>query len=253
MKVLVTSGGTKVPIDMVRSITNMSRGTFGARIARQLLICGGKQIDMLTYLGAKEFRMPFSIHEPDIHERGAYAIGKELAFLTEMYEEYKDRYLQCTYKTFDQYAEQLEKLVKDGKPDLVILAAAASDFIVPNPIDGKVRSSDDLYFLLKPAEKLISRVKEWHPACKLVGFKLLVRSTQKELEDAAKKSVEKNRCELVVANDLRDIKVGEHQILLVGPKATAKFKTNSTHDPDFLACVVADTSLKLFNKELRCQ
>ena len=33
MKILITSGGTKVPIDDVRSITNMSSGKFGAEIA----------------------------------------------------------------------------------------------------------------------------------------------------------------------------------------------------------------------------
>ena len=37
MKVLITSGGTKVPIDTVRHIGNMSSGTFGAKIAFQLL------------------------------------------------------------------------------------------------------------------------------------------------------------------------------------------------------------------------
>ena len=32
MKALIASGGTKVKIDLVRSITNMSRGTFGSQI-----------------------------------------------------------------------------------------------------------------------------------------------------------------------------------------------------------------------------
>ena len=32
MKVLITSGGTKVKIDLVRSITNMSSGTFRSQI-----------------------------------------------------------------------------------------------------------------------------------------------------------------------------------------------------------------------------
>ena len=40
MKVLITSGGTKVPIDTVRHIGNMSSGTFGAKIAFQLLELG---------------------------------------------------------------------------------------------------------------------------------------------------------------------------------------------------------------------
>ena len=31
MKILITSGGTKIPIDLVRPITNMSRGTFGSK------------------------------------------------------------------------------------------------------------------------------------------------------------------------------------------------------------------------------
>jgi phosphopantothenoylcysteine synthetase/decarboxylase len=37
MRVLITSGGTKVPIDGVRDITNMSHGNFGAKIAREFL------------------------------------------------------------------------------------------------------------------------------------------------------------------------------------------------------------------------
>lgn len=247
MKILVTSGGTKVPIDMVRSITNMSRGTFGSKIARQLLIRGGSQISMLTYLGAKEFRMPFSIHDPDIHTRGVGAICREVVYLAGLHEEHKDRYTQCTYKTFDQYATRLRELIEHDKPDLVILAAAVSDYIVPNPVDGKVRSSEDLKIDLAPAEKLIGRVKEWHPDCKLVGFKLLVNSNRQELEAAAKDSLAKNKCELVVANDLRDIKAGEHQLLLVSPASICQFKTDP-NDPDFLASVVADYSLRTMRR-----
>jgi phosphopantothenoylcysteine decarboxylase/phosphopantothenate--cysteine ligase len=37
LKILITSGGTKIPIDAVRYITNMSSGTFGAKIATQAL------------------------------------------------------------------------------------------------------------------------------------------------------------------------------------------------------------------------
>ncbi len=32
MKILITSGGTRVPIDSVRSITNMSKGTYGKNL-----------------------------------------------------------------------------------------------------------------------------------------------------------------------------------------------------------------------------
>jgi phosphopantothenoylcysteine synthetase/decarboxylase len=53
-KVLITSGGTKIKIDMVRSITNMSRGTFGAKIADAVQEFN----DNVTFLCAKNSVMP---------------------------------------------------------------------------------------------------------------------------------------------------------------------------------------------------
>ena len=70
MNILVTSGGTKIPIDRVRSITNMSRGTFGSRIAdafwtegldrMQDHVLGAdiEQIDKITFFMAKDSKMP---------------------------------------------------------------------------------------------------------------------------------------------------------------------------------------------------
>lgn len=40
MKIFITSGGTKIPIDKVRNITNMSKGTFGSKIATESLRAG---------------------------------------------------------------------------------------------------------------------------------------------------------------------------------------------------------------------
>jgi len=46
MKILVTSGGTKVPIDDVRSITNTSSGSFGSKIVTSLLYHGAEVIHL---------------------------------------------------------------------------------------------------------------------------------------------------------------------------------------------------------------
>jgi hypothetical protein len=46
-------------------------------------------------------------------------------------------------------------------------------------------------------------------------FKLLVNSTDEELTQEAKKSIEKNNCDVVVANDLRDIRQNNHRLLIV--------------------------------------
>ena len=68
MKILITSGGTKVPIDRVRSITNMSCGTFGSRIADAFFSKGlevfrtgtehGNPIEKITFFMAKGSRRP---------------------------------------------------------------------------------------------------------------------------------------------------------------------------------------------------
>jgi phosphopantothenate--cysteine ligase len=241
MRVLLTSGGTKVPIDRVRSITNMSRGTFGAKIARQLLLYPDVN---LTYLGAKEFRMPFSVHE-DFAASQNYEAIQTVVERAVQYTNCKERYCQITYKTFDDYAARLKGCFAADihRPDVVILAAAVSDYIVPNPVDGKVRSTDNLAVQLEKAPKLIRQIKEWHPDCKLIGFKLLVDSNDEELILAARDSIDKNGCDLVVANDLRDIRAGKHRLLLVSD--TIEEHHSREDDPEYLAGVVAKKAHEL--------
>ena len=50
MKILITSGGTKVKIDQVRHIGNMSKGTFGSKIAEEFYIF---KDDQKNYVYAK--------------------------------------------------------------------------------------------------------------------------------------------------------------------------------------------------------
>ena len=44
---------------------------------------------------------------------------------------------------------------------------------------------------------------------------MLVNAEKSDLIDAARKSVVENGCDFVVANDLRDIKAGNHRAILV--------------------------------------
>jgi phosphopantothenate-cysteine ligase len=97
---------------------------------------------------------------------------------------------------------------------------------------------------LTRATKLIGKVKQWNPKCKLVGFKLLVNSTDEELVDAARRSINKNRCDVVVANDLRDIKAGEHRLLIVTRNGVEEYKTDHKNK-NYLANIVAKEVIKL--------
>jgi phosphopantothenate-cysteine ligase len=158
---------------------------------------------------------------------------------------YLPRYKETEYSTFNEYRERLERWIKIERPDIVMLAAAVSDYGVENPVDGKIRSNDLLTIKLVQFPKIIHLIKTWHPTCKLVGFKLLVDSKDYQLIDAAKRSIAENGCDMIVANDLSDIKEGKHKIHLVFPKTDTLFYETDPTDSNFLARKVAEQTLSL--------
>lgn len=185
MKILITSGGTVVPIDAVRKICNMSKGTFGSKIGDSF-VDAGHAVTFLMAKGSKTLKR----------------VGEDRAGIC-LYE----------YETFDDYEKMLFKLL-GYEPDIVVLAAAVSDYGVENYVDGKIRSKDELVIRLKPLPKLISKVRDYVPNAVVCGFKLLVNSTDNELEDACMDSLIKNRLNLIVGNDLRDIKNNNHKLMI---------------------------------------
>ena len=220
MKVLVTSGGTKVKIDMVRSITNMSHGTFGSKIAAEFLKYSEVVVTFLHANGSKlpPWRGSDRIPYPQSVKSG---LGLNLV----------------EYETFDDYAAELD-LELSMQPDIIVLAAAVSDYGVANYVDGKIRSKDSMVIELKPLPKLISTVRKKCPNSVICGFKLLVNSTEDELIRAASDSLDKNRCDIVVGNDLRDIKADNHTLWMVEDATPAIHYTvynSKTHNlPDIV-------------------
>lgn len=241
MKILVTSGGTKIPIDRVRDITNMSKGTFGSKIATELLLMGH---DVL-FFAAERSRSPFKL-EVDLLNGEWIDIAEKCLKVYNKLKQVREHYREYTYKTFDEYRDRLERIVRLECPDVVILAAAVSDYGVDNPVNGKIRSNDMLTIKLSQLPKIIYYIKEWHSDCKLVGFKLLVDSKDYQLIEAADRSIADNKCDMIVANDLQDIKEGKHRIHLVFPDHTKgiTYKTD-LNDPNYLARMVAEHSVKL--------
>jgi len=247
MKILVTSGGTKVPIDRVRDITNMSRGTFGSKIATELL----KLNQDVYFFKAKESRSPFKF---EIDLADGYNAGDISAWATihtriidEMTSKVQllNHYKEMDYTTFAEYKERLERLIKIWQPDVVVLAAAVSDYGVANFVDGKMRSNNDYKIVLEQLPKLIYFIKEWMPTTKLVGFKLLVGSKDYELLDAAKRSIADNHCDMIVANDLQDMKENKHRVHLVYPSGNPVSLNSAPDDPNYLARMVAEHIVKI--------
>lgn len=235
MKILVTSGGTKIPIDRVRDITNMSKGTFGSKIATELL----KMEHSVVFFKAKgsvaPFELKLDLRLSGFHENYGKLIVEytKLAPLVHKYSEYE-------YATFDQYAERLKFIIGVEQPDVIVLAAAVSDYGVENFVDGKMRSNNDYQIKLKQLPKLIYHIKEWAPKAKLVGFKMLVNSRDYELIEASKRSIADNKCDMIVANDLQEIKDNKHRVHLVFPEKEHMTFTTDPNDPNYLARAVAE-------------
>jgi phosphopantothenate---cysteine ligase (CTP) len=196
LNIIVTSGGTEVPIDAVRCITNFSRGTTGARIAEHALE-SGHRVQYLCSTGAKTpFEDALKMHP----ERG---LQEELARLRAAAQDYAaiaDHLDIVRVKDFHAYRERLLQLVQDPNSDVAILSMAASDYGLA-ATTGKIPSNQDRLSLeLVRLPKIISEVKKTRPEIFLVGFKLLMDIPPDRLIDAAFRSMIRDGQDLAVAN-----------------------------------------------------
>jgi len=207
--ILITSGGTKVRIDEVRHIGNMSSGRFGADLARAAL----RQGHQVIFLHAKGSERPDRL-TVDLKSKNCLSIFcKEL--IDDKYLDAVQKNLFCIeYADFDSYAALLEKWLLQAKPDLTLLAAAVSDYGMP-PTGGKISSDkDEISFTLTRLPKLITKVKQWCPTTKLIGFKLLVRASPEQIQQAVQSQIAAAGSDFVVVNDLEDIRKGTHIVHL---------------------------------------
>lgn len=189
MKILITSGGTKVKIDDVRSLTNVSTGRFGAEIAYEF----AKEQNLVNFLCAKGSVQPLSYHN-------------SANFL-------KGESLNYQYNDYFEYLKGSVELSKSLLPDIIISAAAVSDYIVAKA-EGKLPSDEDeMIIRLKKAQKVLPLLKAASPKSMVVGFKLLVSPAYDQVVKAVQK-VLNNGADYVVYNDLAEIKKGNSSRLI---------------------------------------
>lgn len=209
MRILITAGGTRAPIDEVRWIGNVSTGRFGSQLALEALSAGAE----VVHLHARGAEMPF---ERTIDLAGDWraqvdAIRRDADLASQL----KDRYRAIIFTEVREYARLLEHVLRDEPMDIVYLAAAVSDF-EPEERIGKISSRQpEIDLRLFPVPKLIARVKDWAPDVYQVGFKLLAGASDEALIEAARESGRVNRSDVTVANDLRTLRQGQHTIYLV--------------------------------------
>jgi len=167
-RILMTAGPTVEYIDPVRVITNLSTGKTGVLLASELVSAGAK----LTLVYG-----PGTVVPPS----GAKVIS-----------------VKTSKEMFDAVKKEMKK-----KFDVVILAAAASDYTIERYNHSKIKSSKkSLVIKLKQAPKIIDHIKKWQKDVFLVGFKAETNLSKKKLEESARKKMKESKADLIIANDI---------------------------------------------------
>lgn len=205
-KIVITAGGTSEKIDNVRKITNSSSGKLGMTIANHLL---NENDDlMIYYVCSKNSLRPTNKRVKIIEIDGTIDLKKEIEnlLLKDKIDFFIHSMAVSDYMT--DYVTTIERIKQSVKNNDNIDEAFSNIEI----INGSKISSyeNNLVIILKPTPKIISIIKDLSPTTYLIGFKLLDGVSKEELIDVAKKLRDKNRCDLVVANDLSTIRNGEH-------------------------------------------
>lgn len=193
MKILITSGGCKVPIDDVRHIGNFSSGRYGSELA-DVFTEAGHDVTFFHEKGSQQPKYVYHKYTDD----GKVLIGTNPRFFR-----YKDYYEYLSVKD----------LIKREQPDIIISAAAISDYVVEK-IEGKISSdSDEILLKLRKGEKVIKSFRELAPRAFIIGCKLLVSPTPEEKYKALEKQLP--YVNLIIYNDLTKLRSGDSNRELV--------------------------------------
>ncbi len=203
MKIVITAGGTSERIDDVRTITNSSTGSLGFAIGTAF--AKADEVEKIYYLHGKRAVWPEDEKVEPIEIGGVMDLQ-----------------------------ENLTRVLTEEKIDAVIHAMAVSDYMVhqvttldklmgtedpehAQDLTGNKISSDidDLIIHMKRSPKVISIIKQVSPDTTLVGFKLLSGVPHEELIAVGYRLLQKNSCDFVMANDLREIGNGFHKGYLI--------------------------------------
>ena len=210
-KFIVTAGGTSEKIDNVRRITNSSSGRLGMLIASHLL--NENKNSIIYYICSKNSLRPVDekIKIIEIDDTNDLKNKVENLLLTNKIDCFIHSMAVSDYQTdYVTTIEQIKKSINNASN----IEEAFSNIETIN--DNKISSScNNLVVVLKQTPKIISMIKNLSPSTYLVGFKLLDGVSKDELIMVAKKLRNKNKCDLVVANDLSTIRNGKHLAYII--------------------------------------
>ncbi|HJH11569.1 MAG TPA: hypothetical protein K8V30_07815 [Metalysinibacillus jejuensis] len=186
-KVLITSGGTLEKWDNVRGHTNLSKGIMGCYLAEEAL----KQGAQVIYLHGYFAKLPINAQKMTL----------------------------ISFEGIEDLGAKIKQAVQQDGVDIVIMAAAGSDWLVDKVFDqsgnemteqGKMPSDEPPIIHFKKAPKILAQIKTWQPTVTLVGFKLEATTDVNELVARATKRMASSQASFMVANSAKSL-YGEHE------------------------------------------
>ena len=240
MNVLVTAGGTCEPIDDARCISNTGTGRLGSLIADAL--AEKPEIDNIFYICAKSACRPAT-----------------------------DRATVIPIFSVEDLEKAVRDLLRTERIDAVVHSMAVSDYRVRSvstveQLQNALTTTDDIYqaldmtdirsggklssqmgsplLLLEQTPKILPLFRELAPETFLIGFKLLSGVTRERLFEVAKALLEKNGCDLVLANDITQISGDTHKAyLLDGEPAFEEFDTKQEIAQGIAARIIREVQI----------
>jgi phosphopantothenoylcysteine decarboxylase/phosphopantothenate--cysteine ligase len=211
VKVLVTAGPTREPIDAVRFLTNRSSGKMGYTLAGAfaheghsvLLVSGPTHLDVPENVDFIPVETAAEMHD---------AVSKHI-----------------------------------GRMDIAVFSAAVADYTPAKVESRKIKKSGDTLTLelVRTADILGSARQPFGFAGTLVGF----AAETENLEANARDKLVRKHCDLVIANDVSQPGIGfdsdHNQVLLVYPDRTGSLPFASKHE---LSLQLVDAIVELHSK-----
>lgn len=244
MKIIITAGGTSEYIDKVRKITNSSSGKLGSMIANNIL---EKNIFTdIYYIHTPKSFLPDTaissttqIHNIEIINTNDLKNAVETLLKTEKIDWFiHSMAVSDYYVDFVTTASLLDEDLKENTITNIIQSPT-------NKLDNSDKLSsneDNLILVLKQTPKIINLIKKLSPNTHLVGFKLLENVTEDYLIEIATKLMHKNNCDYVVANDLKNIRQGQHKAILIDNHQNKTYLNTKEEIAQELTKVIQKTS-----------
>lgn len=232
LNVLITAGGTIAPLDDVRLLTNRSTGRFASALAEACLRRGAQ----VTYIATTAQTLcPLAEPARSLEKADPAELRRRLVTHLVQQNNHRGMLRRIVLKTgtVADYAATLETETRSRPWDIILLAAAVSDY-EPAPIEGKIDSdAEEITITLRRTPKVIRQVRDWAgAAAMLVGFKLTSRASDAEMIEIAAKACATNRADLTIVNDQTSVAAGRHRVGLVRPDGRSLWFEPGEEMPD---------------------